>query len=99
MGHIPSNWWQHVVWHHSVAEDPVDLYSEIVDGWEKRKIEVYADGHAGFAEPGRNSLGTLLAEDIMPDMEMINAQAEFSGRYITREVFEQLWAKHVIDFE
>ncbi len=39
-----------VQWLHSHPDEPVTLYSELDDeGWEVRKVEIFADGHIGFA--------------------------------------------------
>ena len=39
-----------VEWIHSHADEPTLLYSELDQArWEKRKVEVFADGHCGYA--------------------------------------------------
>ena len=39
-----------VRWNHDRSDEPVELWSEL-DGesWEVRKVEVFPDGHLGFA--------------------------------------------------
>ncbi len=39
-----------VKWNHLFSDEPVLLFSELDDArWEVRKIEVFRDGHQGYA--------------------------------------------------
>lgn len=81
-----------VVWHHNFDSDPVLLLSEIVDGWEVRKIERFRDGTTNFAGPVENSGDTLLSEAMMPTPEDLNEDPEFSAESIDPAEFETEWA-------
>lgn len=85
----------HVIWHHDLPEEPVEIISAIESGIERRKIEVYRDGHVGFADADREVGGSILSEGIMPILEDINAHDEFTGKYISKTEFEELWSLHV----
>ena len=81
----------HVRWTHAFMDQPTELYSEVVDGWESRKVEVYADGRADLAGQGLQSGSTYLGEVMVSSLEEIAADPQFQPKYITGEAFEMLW--------
>ncbi len=81
-------------WIHSHPDEPVELYSENDDaGWEKRKVEVYADGSASYADGSEQTGSSWLAEVPMPPLAEIAADPEFKPFEITKEEFEAIWQK------
>src|SRR5437588_1322987 len=67
-----------VEWRHSDPGEPVTLLSELDDdGREVRKIEVFRDGHCGYASAEENSPSTELGEKPLPSFEQIGADAQF----------------------
>ncbi len=81
-----------VLWRHSLPEEPVELFSELDDArWERRKIEVYRDGHSGYADGTESSGSTGLGVVPIPSLEEIAADPQFTPREITRDEFEALW--------
>jgi predicted 3-demethylubiquinone-9 3-methyltransferase (glyoxalase superfamily) len=85
--------YQKVLWHHDHADEPVALYSEIDSGFEVRKIEVYRDGRHGYADRSRSMGTTVLGETVMPALDEINEDPEFSAAAITAEEFERVWQR------
>ncbi|WP_203822933.1 DUF6881 domain-containing protein [Paractinoplanes ferrugineus] len=52
-----------VRWLHDLPDEPVELYSEIdEDDYERRKVEIYRDGHADYAGPTVATGSTMLSE-------------------------------------
>jgi hypothetical protein len=81
-----------VHWHHDFEDEPVLLYSEIDDsGAEARKIEVYRDGRYDHADESKATGTTQLSETVMPSLEEINDQREFSGVEISGDEFDSEW--------
>ena len=86
-----------VKWHHSSPDKPVLLYSELDgDRWEVRKVEVYADGHVGFAGPGVEHGSTWLGEKPVPPLDDIAADPQFEPRQISRDEFERIWKDRLL---
>jgi len=81
----------HVRWRHEFADEPTDIYSEVEDGWESRKVEVYADGRVDCAGEGFQSGSTYLAELEFSSLEEIAAVPGFDPEYITGVAFEEMW--------
>jgi Domain of unknown function (DUF6881) len=83
-----------VRWKHHDSDEPVLLYSELGDDrYETRKVEVYADGSAGFAGPGEEVGTTWLGDQPVPPLDEINADAQFEGVEIDAAEFERVWAQ------
>jgi hypothetical protein len=61
--------------------------------WEVRKVEIYADGHCGFASADESAGGADLGELQVPPLAEIAADSEFEPAEITRDYFEQIWAQ------
>jgi hypothetical protein len=85
--------YQKVLWHHDFPGEPVVLYSEIESGFEVRKVEVYRDGRHDCADRSRSTGTTMLGERLMPDVEDINQDPEFSATAITEDEFEAVWRR------
>jgi hypothetical protein len=82
-----------VLWIHSHPCEPVEIYSEVDDdGYERRKIEVFADGTLGFANSTEATPSTRLGELAVPSVEEINTDSQFRATAIPKEDFEKLWA-------
>lgn len=83
-----------VRWKHKHPDEPVFLYSEL-DGArrEVRKLDVYRDGVYGWADASEEVGGTRLSEVPVPASEEIARDPEFEPAMITREEFEEAWAK------
>jgi len=83
-----------VRWIHSLPDEPVLLYSELTgDMWETRKVEVYSDGHADFADSEKRSGTTKLGIEPYPELEQIAANPEFEPMVISSEEFESAWER------
>jgi Domain of unknown function (DUF6881) len=85
--------YQRVLWHHDHPDEPVELYSEIDSGFEVRKVEVYRDGRHDYADRSRSTGTTVLGEKVMPGVEEIDEDPEFSAAAITAEEFERVWQR------
>ncbi len=83
--------YQKVFWHHDLQGEPVVLYSEIDAGYEVRKVEVYRDGRHDYAGASQSAGTTVLGEKVMPDVDEINEDPEFSAEEISAEEFERVW--------
>ena len=82
------------LWHHDSLEYPIELYSEIgEDGFEIRKVEVYANGTYGFANSQSHSSTTQLGEKPIPSVAEINKDSQFHATEIAQSEFEVIWAK------
>ena len=82
-----------IKWTHSISTEPLLMYSELdKDRWEVRKVEVFRDGHRGFASPVESFGGTRLGKEPIPPLTEIAADSQFEPIEISREEFERLWA-------
>lgn len=84
-----------VTWHHHFPDEPVFLFSEVEQGREVRKVEVYGDGSRGFADTVSAKGSTQLSETLMPTMDEIAMDPEFTPKLITQEEFEAQWSAAV----
>ncbi|MGY4397671.1 hypothetical protein ACVWZA_002868 [Sphingomonas sp. UYAg733] len=81
-----------VKWMHTSPDDPVMLYSELnPELWEERKVEVYADGRADFADSEEHSGSTKLGIEPFPTMEEIATDPQFEPVAISAAEFESVW--------
>jgi hypothetical protein len=84
-----------VAWLHNDLTDPVWFYIELGDdGYEVRKVELYLDGRAGYADDAREFGETRLADQpySLDDIE----PPEFELTEISREEFEKIWARTTV---
>ena len=83
-----------VTWTHSRADEPFLLYSELDEGrWEVRKVEVFADGHSGYASSTESVGSSRLGDVPVPPMAEIAADSQFKPVEITKQEFEEVWAR------
>jgi len=83
-----------VTWNHDFPDEPVVLLSELDGkGFELRKVEIFADGHYGFADGADHSSSTTLAELPLPPIEEIASDPKFLPEWISRAEFESIWHK------
>jgi hypothetical protein len=85
-----------VQWHHSNADNPIRLVSELgADRFETRKIEFWADGRVGYASKDGASRDTGLGDAPVPTNHELNLRGEFSAKEIDARSFQQLWDRYV----
>jgi hypothetical protein len=84
-----------VEWLQSNPDYPVELYSEIdEEGWELRKVEIFRDCHAGFADRLEEHGTTRLSVEPLPTIEEIASDSQFRPVEISHHTFEEVWATH-----
>ena len=84
-----------VSWIHDNLEYPIRLVSELDQmRFEVRKLEFFRDGRVAYADGEYNTGAIKLGIEPVPGLPAINAQAEFRGTSISKEVFEELWLKY-----
>ncbi|WP_321818468.1 MULTISPECIES: DUF6881 domain-containing protein [unclassified Paraburkholderia] len=82
-----------VNWIHVIPSEPTCIYSEVDSNrWERRKVEIYADGRMGFAEDGRSVGGSMLSTEPLPAEDEIAADSQFVPTEISEDDFESIWA-------
>ena len=82
------------VWKHSFPDEPVEIFSEIApDRREVRVVEFYAGGKMGCASLGSELGPTQLSEKPIPEVAEIAADPQFMPTEITKDEFEEAWAK------
>lgn len=83
-----------VKWTHNLNDEPVLLFSELDDErWEKRKVEVYADGRMGYASGEERVGNTGLGKVPVPSLDEIASDPEFDPSEISQMEFERIWVK------
>jgi hypothetical protein len=86
-----------VRWIHSHVDEPVLLHGELDDNrWEKHKVEVFADGHCGYASPAESAGSTRLAQEPIPLLAEIASDPQVSPVEVTKQEFEAVWARRKI---
>jgi hypothetical protein len=81
-----------VRWLHSDPRDPVELFSELDDVRnEIRKVEVFADGRAHYADSTSHIGDTMLGLVPVPPLDEIAGDLQFVPRVITAEEFAAVW--------
>lgn len=82
-------------WKNAPADSPVEFYSELDDArWEKRKVEVFPDGHIGYASASKSlNDGTRLSIVALPPLHEITRQIEFDAKVISADEFEAAWQR------
>jgi hypothetical protein len=87
-----------VKWIHSSPDEPVWLYSEIdADRWEKRKVEIFADGTYGYASAAESGGETRLGQVPVPPLTEIANDPQFEPSEITKEKFEEVWQRRKLE--
>jgi hypothetical protein len=83
-----------VSWLHDQESDPVLYLSELgADGYETRKVQIYRDGRAEWADESHETDAVGLSEIPFPPLEEISVQPEFEAESISAEEFEEGWAR------
>lgn len=83
-----------VKWIHSSSSEPVVMYSEIDnDGWEIRKVEVYADGGMDFASSFESKGDSSLSKEPLPSLAEIAEDPQFELVEINQIDFERAWSR------
>jgi hypothetical protein len=82
-----------VIWHHDHPDEPVLLYYEIESGFETRKVEVFRDGRHDYADRSRATGTTALSDQVIPEVDDINEDPEFTAAPVTAEEFERVWQR------
>ncbi len=82
-----------VTWVHDSEDEPVVLFSEVINGMEARKVEVYRDGRMDLASRRAQTGTTQLSEVLMPTVDEIAQQAEFVPVEIGAAEFESVWLR------
>jgi hypothetical protein len=83
-----------VCWIHSFPDEPIEICSEWDhDGWETRKVEIYADGTASYASTVESTGGSLLSSVRITPIEEIERDPQLRARQIDVEEFEALWTR------
>jgi Domain of unknown function (DUF6881) len=84
----------YVKWLHKDPGAPVHIYSEVGDdSYERRKVEIYADGRKGFADSSEEAGGTVLGSMPVPSLKEIAAQPGYEPKEIPAEEFQRIWLK------
>jgi hypothetical protein len=79
---------------HSNPNSPIWLYSELDDErFETRKVEIYADGHWGYASDTEEVNGTGLGLYAVPSLAEIASNPVFEPFEIGKEEFEDVWSE------
>jgi hypothetical protein len=92
MNYIKVNWA-----YSGSTKYPVVIYSEIDDQrWETRKVEVFPDGDKGYACSTESAGSTELGIEPLPALSDIASDLQFELIEITKEEFEDVWAKRKI---
>lgn len=83
-----------LAWRHSSPTEPIEILSEYDDnGWERRKIELFADGSIGYANELESVGGSQLSLIQRPPDEDVVHEPEFCVTEMTKPEFEAAW-KH-----
>jgi hypothetical protein len=86
-----------VDWHHENQSDPTRMYIEIDDArWERRKVEMFADGRMTYASPSSATGDSMLGLMEVPSIDDIRAIGEFDAVYIEQAEFMAMWFKAIV---
>jgi Domain of unknown function (DUF6881) len=81
-----------VDWIHSFEEEPVKIYCELNDQlWEIRKVEIFRDRTAGYANKSQHTRHTKLSIEPIPRIEEIASDPQFKSHVISKDKFEKVW--------
>lgn len=69
------------------------LWAHVVDGWEVRKVDEFADGSLAWADAEHESDSTGLGTVLAPAPEEIGADPQFLVKLVTREAFDRVWQR------
>jgi hypothetical protein len=81
-------------WNHTNPDEPVWIFSELdTNGKEVRKIECFRNGFCDVATETASSGTAALMTLPLPDLSVLARDPEFTPVEITKEQFEEVWAK------
>lgn len=81
-----------VIWDHNFLDEPIEIYSELDDcDWEVRKLEIYPNGTATFADMTHSMGSSMLSLIPFPQLNEISSQPEFEAHEISASKFDELW--------
>lgn len=90
-----------VEWRHGYEDEAVFIAAELdAERWEIRKLEVLRSGESHRVTGDAPEDGkTMIAELPWPTLAEIHAdpEASFTGRVISRDLFDSLWASPDLD--
>ena len=80
-----------LIWRHDSPTEPTRIISEYdANGWERRKVEIFADGSVAFASSNETVGGARLSEIRCPaDDEVLSPEMNVVA--ITADEFEREW--------
>ena len=79
-------------WKHSFPDEPTLLYSELDDErWERRKVEIFADRRARYADRHQESGDTRLGLVPVPTLADIAVDPQFDPAEVSKEEFDLVW--------
>jgi len=90
---VSSSHFLRVHWTSDDPDDPVQLWSHVVDGWEVRKVDEYADGRLVWADVDHTSGSTMLGLAPMPLPAEIAVDPQFAVEIIDKPAFEFVWSQ------
>ena len=83
-----------LTWDHSSPNEPVEILSEHDDqGWERRKIELFADGSVAYADEDESVGGSKLSLIQRPPDDEVVREPEFRLFKMTEAEFEAAWRR------
>ncbi|TDT33253.1 DUF6881 domain-containing protein [Naumannella halotolerans] len=87
-----ANHYIRVRWIHEYEELPVELYSELdSQGWELRKVEVFAGGRSQAADAYGGAGDTRLGGEPVLPIDEIALDPQFKPEFVDRREFEDAW--------
>jgi len=85
-----------ILWKEADEGLPSLYYSELDDNrWELRKVEVYRDGLATYADKDISTGSTMLGLIPFPPISELGARPELDVEEISKEEFDEAWSKVV----
>jgi hypothetical protein len=90
---VTGTYYQRVQWRHDMNEDPVVLWSHVVDGREVRRVDEFVDGRLAWADAEHESDSTGLSEVEMPSPQEIGADPQFTADVVGAREFEPVWER------
>jgi hypothetical protein len=85
-----ERFFQRVRWIHDDADDPVALWADVMDGYEVRKVDEFADGRLVWADVRTESGSTRLCLTSLPTPDEIAADPQFVVEMVSADVFERV---------
>lgn len=90
---MTDSYYQRVRWQTDEPEDPVVLWAHVVDGWEVRKVDEFADGRLAWADEEHETATTALGQVPIPRPEEIAVDPQFTVEVVDPAAFERAWQR------